>query len=260
MAARDNILYHASISSGTAAGTVIPLSFMYGVENVRVGYGTPVLKSVRAVYQGVYSSSTVGIPVEIKNSNWVDPAGLAAVRITSDVAYARNSLSYMYGRNKVLQPNTAFSVNATLPAQSASAGDIYVLFEIEYSDVPGSNPENLAGSPVMKTCTNASVTLAANTPGTIGTFDNLLQGVQYVLSEIYSRGQSESSVMFVLVEGFANQKGLTRIIPTRNYGIAEQIEGSVILTKQTYNIGVICSSAFSAQEVSISMEMLASAN
>lgn len=257
MAGRDNVLFKGTFASGASASTVVPLSLAYGIENVRQGLGTPVLKNVRAYFVGGYTS--FGIPIEIKNSNWVDSAGLMAQLYSSDTALNRNSLNFMRGRDKVLIPNTAWTINATLPSAASSAGEIYVLLEIEYSDVGGINTENAAGSPVMKTCTNTSVTAATDTVVSIGTFDNLLQGVSYVLSEVSITG-GYSSPMFVLVEGFTNQKGLCRIIPVKSTGLADQIEGSVVLTKQTYNLSILSYTALSAASISVNLEMIASAN
>lgn len=261
MAGRDNVLFAANVAANTAAGTVVPLSLLHGIENVRQGYGTPVLKNVRAFYNGGYSAPPNGVPIEIKNTNWVDSAGLVAAAFNQETSLNKHNLCYMRGRDKVLAPNTGWTINATIPAASNSAMQIYVLLEIEYSDVAGIPTENAAGSPVYKQCSNASVTLAANTPGTIGTFDNLLQGVNYVLSEVAVIAPVASAgAFFVIVEGFSNQKGLTRIIPAKSTGLADQIEGSVIINKQTYNLSVISGSALSAAAVNIGMELIASAN
>ena len=261
MAGRDNVLFHASVASGTSAGTVVPLTLLYGIENVRQGYGSAKLKNIRAVYTGGYSAATNGIHIDVKNSNWVDGAGLAAVSVTNMIAFGRDSLGFMRGRDKELQPNTAWTITAILPANTTAAAEIYVILEIEYSDVEGYNPEKMAGSPVMKSAVNTSVTAAANTYASMGSFDNLLQGVEYILSEAsIAGGITESNAYFLVVEGFSNQKGLTRIFPVRNYGIAEQIEGSVKLMKQTYNLGVIASAALSSAYLTVYMEMIASKN
>lgn len=258
MAGRDNVLFGATITNGATAGTVIPLSLMYGVENVRQGYGTPRLKSVRAYTTG-YGTGAVGVPIDIKNSNWVDSAGLIAQRFNLDTTLNRDSLSFMRGRDKVLQPNTSWIINATLPSNASSAGYVYVLLEIEYSDVAGINTENASGSPVMKKCSSASVTGSANVPVSIGTFDNLLQGVTYVMSEVSVSG-SYSDGAFIVVEGFSNQKGLIRIVPVKGTGLADQIEGSVYLSKQTYNVGIINGTALSASAIDVYFEMIASQN
>lgn len=263
MAARDNVLFYASVASGTAAGTVIPLSLMYGVENVRTGYGTPRLKHVRAFYDGVYSSGGNGIPVEIKNSNWIDSAGLVADMIDSGFAIGGETLSFMNGRNKELAPNTSWAINATLPVNAAAAGSIYVIFEIEYSDVPGVDPEKVpAGSPVMKKCYNASVTAAADTVFSLGSFDNLLTDTTYVLAEasLIAASGSSAAVNILIIEGFSNQRGLIRIIPVRNTGLVDQIDGSVYLTKQTYNLSMIRSVSTTAAPLTVNLDMIASKN
>lgn len=259
MAGRDNVLFGATIPANASAGTVIPLSLMYGVENVRQGYGTPRLKNIRA-FSNVYGNNTVGIPIEIKNSNWIDSAGLIAQRFNVDVALNKDSLAFMRGRDKALMPNTSWIINAKLPATAGgTAGFVYVLLEIEYSDVAGINPENASGSPVMKQCVNSSVTGSANVPVSVGTFDNLLQGVTYVISEMSAIGLNNDGA-FVVVEGFSSQKGLIRIVPVKSTGLADQIEGSVYLTKQTYNVSVINSSALSSAPVQVFFEMIASQN
>lgn len=264
MAGRDNVLFHASVASGTAAGTAVPLSLLYGIENVRQGYGAARLKNIRAIYIGGYSANaTTGIPIEVKNSNWIDSAGLTAIKVQNDVALARNSLSFMRGRDKALEPNTAWTITATIPVNTTAAGDIYVLLEIDYAGVDGKNAENLAGSPVMKKCTSGTITGSANTYLNLGTFDNLLQGTEYVISEASlgaTGGVNETHAYFVIVEGFSNQRGLTRIFPVRNYGVAEQIEGSVVLTKQTYNLGLISSASPSSAVFNVFLEMVASKN
>lgn len=261
MAGRDNVLFIAPVSSGTAAGTVVPLSLAYGIENVRQGYGTAKLKNIRAFYTGGYSTAANGIKVEVKNSNWIDSAGVVAASYGQETSLNKDNLCYMRGRDKVLQPNTSWTIAATIPSNTTSSMVIYALVEIEYSDVAGINAEAAAGSPVFKECKNSSVTLAANTYGSIGSFDNLLQGVQYVLSEVSALAPvSSTSPLFVILEGFSNQKGLTRIIPAKSTGLADQIEGSVILTKQTYNVGIISAGALSAAVVNIGFEMIASSN
>lgn len=260
MAGRDNVLFGAAVASGATVGTVVPLSLIKGVENVRQGYGTPVLKSVRAYYGGMYGSDIYGVPISIKNSNWVDEAGLTAQMFSAATTLNRDSLAFMRGRDKVLQPNTSWIINATLSANTTAAGYIYVLIEIEYSNVAGINTENAAGSPVMKKCTNSSVTAAANVSTDIGSFDNLLQGVTYVMSEVSAVGLNINGGAFVIIEGFSNQKGLTRIIPVKNTGLADQIEGSVYLTKQTYNVSIINYTSLSAASVTVQFEMIASQN
>lgn len=260
MAGRDNVLFHASIASGSTAGTVVPLSLLYGIENVRQGYGAAKLKNIRAIYSGGYSANNAGVFVEVKNSNWIDPAGLVAAKIGSDIAFARNSLSFMRGRDKELQPNTAFTITATLPANTTAAMELYVIIEIEYSDVQGFKTEELPGSPVMKRC-SGTATGAANAVVPLGSFDNLISGTEYILSEVSALGSiNEANCYFLVMEGFSNQKGLTRIFPIRNYGVAEQIEGSVKLVKQTYNLSVICSAALSSTAITANLEMIASKN
>lgn len=258
MAGRDNVLFGAQIPANSAAGLHIPLGLLYGVENVRQGYGTPRLKSVRA-YTSVYGSAALGCPVYIKNSNWIDSAGLVAQKFSFDTAINKDSLAFMRGRDKVLQPNTSWTIEAVLDASIVNAGYVYVLLEIEYSDVPGINTENASGSPVFKECINASVTGSANVPVNIGSFDNLLQGVTYVMSEASATGLSTEGG-FVIVEGFSNQKGLIRIIPVKPSGLCDQMEGSVYLTKQTYNVSVLSYAALSAASVAVRFEMIASQN
>lgn len=261
MAARDNVLFSAAVASGTAAGTVIPLSLTYGVENVRQGYGTPKLKNIRGFYDGIVSAG-YGIEIDIKNSNWIDGAGLVADLVDNGFAYAEDSLSFMRGRDKVLAPNTSWQINAILPTAATANGTIYVILEIEYSDVPGVDTEKLAGSPVMKKCTNASVTASADTIIDLGSFDNLLQDVTYVLSEaslIVGSGAS-AAANILIIEGFSNQRGLVRIIPIRNTGLVDQIDGSVYLTKQTYGLKLLRSVSTSAAAITICMEMIASKN
>lgn len=264
MAARDSVLFRATAASGATSGTVVPLSLAYGIENVRQGYGTPKLKGVYGLFIGGGNNytDTIGIPVEIKNSNWVDSAGLVAARFPALTSCNKDSINYMRGRDKVLQPNTSWTISATLPYTTNGTLDIYVLIDIEYSDVPGVDAEKLAGSPVMKKCTNASVTVTGGSVANLGSFDNLLQGVTYVLSEasIIKNASNDSVFAFLILEGFSNQRGLTRIIPVRNGGLAEQIEGSVYLTKQTYNLAIFAVSSLSAASVTVNLEMIASTN
>jgi hypothetical protein len=154
-------------------------------------------------------------------------------------------------------------VNATIPYLTTAAGDVYVLFEIEYSDVPGYDPEKMTGTrcPVYKTCSNASVTGAANAVVPLGVFDNLLQNTEYILTEAAIHAPTSwGAANFLIVEGFSNQRGLVRIIPVKNFGMAEQIDGSVILTKQTYGLSMIRSVATTAAAVSIGLEMMANKN
>lgn len=266
MAGRDNVLFGAPVANAAAAGTVVPLSLMYGIENVRQGYGTPVLKHARAFFDGIYSDSAAidhAVSIEIKNSNWIDSAGLNAQKMNSHTALNRDSLAFMRGRDKVLAPNTSWTINATLPYVASAAGYVYVLLEIEYPDVQGFDTDALKGSPVLKHCKNAAVTAAANAPVSIGTFDNLLQGTEYILSEasITSVGGTVGQTGgFLIMEGFSNQKGLIRIIPVKAVGLADQIEGSVKLTKQTYNLSLISTVALSATALDVSLEMIASKN
>lgn len=263
MAARDNVLFHASIASGTTAGTVTPLTLLYGVENVRQGYGTPKLKHIRAIYDGGYSGTSTGVRVSVKNSNWIDEAGLLAAQADAPISLNRDSYNFLRGRDKVLAPNTSWTITATVTTTTTAAADVYVLLEIEYSDVPGVNAENLAGSPVLKECKNASYTAAANVPVSLGSFDNLLQGVTYILAEAsltQDGAPTASGANFIILEGFSQQRGLTRIIPASCYGLADQIEGSVYLTKQTYNVLLLRSVSNSANAMTVGFEMIASTN
>lgn len=264
MAARDNVLFYGSISSGAAAGTVIPLALLHGVENVRTGYGSAKLQNVRALYTGVYSdtaSNLIGIPIELKNSNWIDSAGLIAQNAMGATLLDRDSLGFMRGRGKELNPNTAWTINAVLPSASTAAGFVYVLLEIEYSDVPGFDTDKQPGSPVLKKCENASITAAANVLTTIGSFDNLLSGTEYLLSEVSALvGGAANAPQFIVLEGFSNQRGLIRIFVAKTTGLADPIEGSVKLTKQTYSVGIISATAISAQAVTVRFEMIASKN
>lgn len=261
MAARDNVLFYASAAVGTAAGTVVPFSLLYGVENVRQGYGTARLKSVRAFQVGGGYTQYGGF-VEIKNSNWIDSAGVQSEAFTDATALSKNALNCMPGRDMILQPNSSWTISVTLPSNVASTQvDFYVLLEIEYSDVPGLDPEKRSGAPVVKQCTNASVTGAANTLVSLGSFDNLLQGVQYVLAEVAAYGTNVGSAAnFLVIEGFSNQRGLVRIVPIKSTGLVDQIEGSVVLTKQTYNLSMIRSVATSSAALTATLELLASAN
>lgn len=268
MAGRDNVLFHARLTSTTTAGTVVPLAVLEGIENVRQGYGTATLKNVRGLYAvaGTDTNVLAGIPIEIKNSNWIDSAGVLAQKFADDTSLGKNTLGFMRGRDKAIVPNSSWIIQATLPAtwtynaSTAPYLDIYVIIEIEYSSVEGINTENTAGSPVMKQAINASVTGSANTKVNIGSFDNLLQGVQYVLSEVSQSSGITGTAQFLVVEGFSRQRGLERIIPIKGDGVADQIAGSCYLTKQTYSLEMISNVAYSASAIQINMEMIASSN
>jgi len=268
MAGRDNVLFHARLTSTTTAGTVVPLAVLEGIENVRQGYGNPKLKSVRGLY-AVASTDTntlAGIPIEVKNSNWIDSAGVLAQKFADDTSLGKNTLGFMRGRDKDIMPNSSWIIQATLPAtwtynaSTAPYLDIYALIEIEYSAVEGINTENTTGSPVMKQAINQSVTGSANTKVNIGSFDNLLQGVDYVMSEVSQSSGITGTAQFLIIEGFSNQRGLERIIPIKADGIADQIAGSTYLRKQTYSLEMISNVAYSASSIQINMEMIASTN
>ena len=270
MAGRDNVLYHTRLVSSAVKGQVVPLQILAGVENVRQGYGSAKLKSVRGMYAiattDTNTTITSGIPIEIKNSNWVDSAGLVAGNVSEPTDLSSHTLGYMRGRDKALIPNTSWTVNAIMPwawtynSTTAPYLDIYVLFEIEYSDVSGIDTENTIGSPVMKYAVNDSVTGTENVHFNVGSFDNLLQGINYVLSEVSITSGNVGTAQFSILDGFANQKGLMRIIPVRSSGTAIQIAGSVYLTKQTYNIGMISNVKLDGTPVQFNMEFIASSN
>ena len=267
MAGRDDVLFHARATANVSAGTVIPLALQSGIENVRQGYGSAKLKNVCAWFakKSTDTNAIKNIPISIKNSNWVDEAGLVAGNIADETALAKGNLCFMRGRDKELRPNSSWIIEATCPAWTYNAStapylDIYVRVEIEYDSVPGIDTENKAGSPVMKKAINASVTGSANTIIDIGSYDNLLQGVGYVMSEVSITTGNSAPAQFLVVQGFSNQRGLIRIFPIKGDGLAQQIEGSVILTKQTYNLGLISNEALSGAAVQINMEMIASAN
>ena len=268
MAGRDNVLFHARLTSTTTAGTVVPLAVLEGIENVRQGYGDAKLKSVRGLYAvaGTDTNALKGIPIEIKNSNWIDSAGVLAQNFAEDSSLGKNTLGFMRGRDKAILPNSSWIVQATLPAtwtynaSTAPYLDIYAILEIEYSAVDGISTENSTGSPVMKQAINQSVTGPANAKVNIGSFDNLLQGVTYVISEVSQSSGVAGTAQFLVIEGFSNQRGLERIIPIKDNGIADQIAGSTYLTKQTYSLSMISNIAYSASNIQINMEMIASAN
>ena len=267
MAGRDNVLFHARSTANVSAGTVIPLSLMTGIENVRQGYGNAKLKNVCAWF-AVASTDTnnvKAVPISIKNSNWIDEAGLVAGNFQDVTSLTKGNLCFMRGRDKALRPNSSWVIEATMPAWTYNAStapyfDIFVRLEIEYDSVPGIDTENKAGSPVMKKAINASVTGSANTVIDIGSYDNLLQGIGYVMSEVSITAGNTGTAQFLVVQGFSNQRGLIRIFPVKDSGMAQQIEGSVILTKQTYNLGLISNVALSGASVAVNMEMIASAN
>jgi len=269
MAGRDNVLYHARITTaGASAGQVIPLAVLEGIENVRQGYGTPVLKSIRGLYSvaGTDTNNLKAIPIEVKNSNWVDSAGVLAQRFDDDSSLGKNTLGFMRGRDKELVPNSSWMINAVMPAawtynaSTAPYLDIWCLLEIEYSAVEGIATENATGSPVMKQAINQSVTGSALGKVNIGSFDNLLQGITYVMSEVSQSSGITGTGQFLIIEGFSRQRGLERIIPIKADGIADQIAGSCYLTKQTYTLEMISNVAYSAASIQINMEMIASAN
>jgi len=268
MAGRDNVLYHARLTANTSAGTVIPLAVLEGIENVRQGYGEVKLKSVRGLFAHATTDTNTmtGIPVEVKNSNWIDSAGVLAQDFAEDSSLGKNTLGFMRGRDKGVLPNSSWIIQATLPftwtynASTAPYLDIYILLELEYSGVDGINTENSTGSPVMKQAINQSVTGPANAKVNIGSFDNLLQGITYVMSEVSQSSGITGTAQFLIIEGFSNQRGLERIIPIKDNGIADQIAGSTYLTKQTYGLSMISNVAYSASSVQVNMEMIASAN
>ena len=267
MAGRDNVLWHYRATANVAAGTVIPLSVQKGIENVRQGYGNARLKNISGWFAKASTDTNAikAIPIEIKNSNWIDSAGLIAADFQDVTALTKGNLAFMRGRDKELRPNSSWTVQATVPAWTYNAStapylDIYVLFEIEYDTVPGIDTENKAGSPVMKQAINASVTGSANVQIDIGSYDNLLQGIGYVMSEVSITTGNTGTAQFLVMEGFSNQRGLIRVFPMKDSGAARQIEGSVILTKQTYNLGLISNVALSGASVQVNMEMIASAN
>jgi len=269
MAGRDNVMYHARVTTaGAAAGQVIPLAPLEGIENVRQGYGTAKLKSIRGLYAvaATDTNTIAGIPIEIKNSNWVDSAGVLAQKFNDDDSLGKNTLAFMRGRDKEVIPNSSWIIQATMPAawtynaSTAPYLDIFAILEIEYSAVEGISTENATGSPVMKQAINQSVTGSALAKVNIGSFDNLLQGITYVLSEVSQSSGITGTAQFLVVEGFSNQRGLERIIPIKADGIADQIAGSCYLTKQTYTLSLISNAAYSAASVQINMEMIASAN
>lgn len=67
--------------------------------------------------------------------------------ILLDTAINRDSYAFMRGRDKPLAPNTAWTINAEIAANTTAAGYVYVLLEIEYPDVQGFDAEDLKGSP-----------------------------------------------------------------------------------------------------------------
>ena len=252
----------------TTGGTRVPLTIQSGIENVRQGYGTAKLKSVTALYAvaGTDTNTIAGIPVEVKNSNWIDKAGVLAQKFADDTSLDMSNLAHMRGRDVSLMPNTSWMIDAVLPAtwtynaSTAPYLDLYVILSIEYSDVQGLDTERTVGYPVMKEAINQSVTGSANVEIDLGTYDNLLQGKQYVLSEVSMSSGITGTAQFLIVRGFANQKGLQRVIPIKANGIAEQIRGSTYLTKQTYPLALISNVALSSTSVQVNMEMVCSDN
>lgn len=267
MAGRDNVLYHARLTANATAGDKVNLSKLIGIENVRKGFGTPVLKSVRAHY-AIASTDTntiEGVEISIQNSNWIDAAGLVACNFNDVNAMDRNNLAFMRGRDKALIENSGWIITATMPAWTYNAStapyfDIFVLLEIEYSALEGINTEGATGSPVMKIASNSSVTGSALSQIMLGSYDNLLQNVNYVLSEVSMTKGITGTAQFLIVQGFARQSGLMRIVPIKAKGSAIQIEGSVYLQKQTYNLALLSNVALSSTATQVNLEMIASSN
>lgn len=244
---------------------------IYGLPTVRAGRGKATLHSIRAIYEGA-GALQPKIPIEIKNTNWIDWAGVQAIPWNKQNTMNKNTAGYLKGRGKELIENSTFEFR--LPETVGVDSDvvrIYVIVEIEYSSVTGYDTEFTAGSPVSKilrnTATDAALITTAGAPTikTMGTYDNLLQGVSYILSEINpiyndTPGAGADGLMFIIIEGFSNQRGLGRAIPVTVDSISSiQIEGSVVLTKQAYTISIL-SRGISTDFKGVQMELIASQN
>lgn len=260
--AYDNVIFSGTIPNATAAGTDTILTPIFGAgANIRTGYGNARLVAVEAYATGAQAGN---IKVRVKNSNQVLPMGLWAVKVGAINALQKNMGSYMSGLSCPLAINSTMNISVRNDATATAAVTVHVCLTIDYDAVPAVDP-NVVGFPVVLDYSKSGVVAAANTVVSIGTYDNLLVARRYILREAVVTGMPTTGINWLIIQGFAAQSGLVRAIPIPTVKPVEgvelrQIRGSIMITKQQYDLAVLSSAAITTTTIGASIEMWTDSN
>ena len=260
--ASDHILFHGRLTAGSVT---IPMTAIRGNPSVRAGYGTARLVSLMALHAtNTGGGQTDNVQATFTNSSWVKSLQLIAGRFDSATALAEDTAGYTNGRMAVLKENSQF--NVTCVAESWTPGtngfmDVYVLAEIDYDGVSDVNVATATGYPVTFS-QSGTITATANVPTLYASPDDLFPQVEYLLSEMRLQHTDVTGCTFIVLHGFATQKGLVNIYPVKKPGqdSVVQVKKSVKLTKQGYLIDIINSHGMTAKTMVLRTELIASKN
>ena len=258
--AYDTMLYRATITYGAT----VTLNQIVGPSTVRQGYGKAKMVSVQAFHHST-DVDDVGakILVEFKNNTWVRSSKLWAGEFNQETAHARNTRNYQFMHGYEVPVNSTFIVTAKSLDGTAYDGTVTVdvLITIDYDAVPSINPDNYEGCPVAFECTqSAGVSGSAGDIIRLGSYDVLDPGVAYCINEVSS--SNVQGMMYVIIGGLQPQQGLIRVFPCPALGtkIVPTVLGSVMFTKQSFDVSILSDAAVSAQIVPVILELLASKN
>lgn len=256
--AYDDMLYRATITSGGSA----VLTQIKGPSTIRAGYGNPTLVSVKAFWHSTNHEDDPEIQIEYKNTNWTRSNRMFAAKFGSETAQARNSYSYVSGHAFGLLQNSSFVVSATAAGAIAGTCTVDVIITVDYDAVPSSDPSQYKGCPITFPLTQQTpVSGAAGAQVRLGSYDPLDPGITYMLNEV-STSNANLGMAYLVLEGIQTQRGLSRLfpLPYAKTAIINTVLGSVLITKQSFELSVISDTAIENQTIPLYLEMLASSN
>lgn len=217
----DTSLFGANVPAGTyTKGDQIQLKNIAGPAIVRAGRGNAILKRITSGIIANASGSVSFWRIDIKNSDWIDPASNITGPMWDASIFDERSGSVQRGHDMPLLPNSSWTVTATCLKTVTTTVDnsIFCLIDIDYPSVSSiTDPDILQGYPTS--ITQEKGTIAYQKPSiesAIWTTDNVdifKAGYQYALAKTEMLSSSVAGVGFVALANAAGMGGLMRIMP-----------------------------------------------
>ena len=215
----DVTLFGKSLPAGTyTAGDVVQLAVIDGPSVVRSGRGAAFLKRITSGTLIDASGSKSFWKVDVKNSDWIDPAGSVTGQLMAATALDPQSGCVQDGQNCPLTPNSSWEVTATClyTVTTTVANSIFCTIDVDFPAVSSIvNPRSLMGYPSTiddSVVTDLQAPLIESGTWTHHSVDFLKAGFEYALikPEIWT---DNGCVGFVKLSDAAGMGGLSRIIP-----------------------------------------------